>query len=260
VIDVALTLEQIRGRDLYGATCAVVDVLRTTTCMSIALARGAQAVIPAASEDEARRVAALLPPSTRLLAGERGARRLPGFDLGNSPFEYLRAPVAGRTVVVTTSNGCPAVLATTRARHSIVASLANAPAAARTLSELDPYGEHTLVVCAGRRGGLAIEDALCAGLLVHLLASRRGSGRLTDEARACLSIYTSTRGNVLEAVVCGESARHLESIGLSRDVAYCARIGTVDAVPFFRSGLLILPGRSGMRAAASLPSYPENPV
>ena len=87
-----------------GGIAVVIDVLRASTTMITAVANGAARVIPVADVAEARRIAAEAGP-TALLGGERGGVRIAGFDLGNSPLEYRRAGVAGRTLVITTTNG-----------------------------------------------------------------------------------------------------------------------------------------------------------
>ncbi len=73
---------------LRGGVAVVVDVLRATTVMVHALAAGCEAVIPCGEIDEAKAIAASLPPGTALLAGERQGLPIPGFDLGNSPGEF----------------------------------------------------------------------------------------------------------------------------------------------------------------------------
>ena len=89
----------------------VVDVLRATTMMVHALAAGCEAVIPCGEIDEARQVAASLPPGTALLAGEREGLPIDGFDLGNSPRSCTPEVCRGKTLVMTTTNGTRAILA-----------------------------------------------------------------------------------------------------------------------------------------------------
>ena len=69
-------------------------------------------------EERVQRVPRTLEP-TRLLAGERGGLKIDGFDLGNSPCGVHRsAPVGGKTVVMTTTNGTKALLHAASARKS----------------------------------------------------------------------------------------------------------------------------------------------
>src|SRR4051794_36039557 len=95
--------------ELAGKTANVVDVLRATTTIIHAIAGGAKEVIPCQEIDEAKQIASQIGPSA-VLGGERGGEQIPGFDFGNSPLEYSRERIAGRTVVFTTTNGTRAML------------------------------------------------------------------------------------------------------------------------------------------------------
>ena len=114
-VDVAPTPDAVVAAMLPGAAVLVVDVLRASTSIITALANGCVAVVPVSEPEEARRRAATIPGS--LVAGERRGEPLKGFDLGNSPLEFGRDRVAGRTIVMTTSNGTRALVAVRRAAH-----------------------------------------------------------------------------------------------------------------------------------------------
>ena len=136
-LDVILTPAYAREGDLEGCLCAVVDVLRATSTITVALVNGAAAVYPCLSAAEARRRVEKLSRSSYLLGGEEMGLRIPGFDLGNSPVEYA-APgaVKGRSVFFYTSNGTPAIRrAYTESGSSIyIASLLNMSAVAAALA------------------------------------------------------------------------------------------------------------------------------
>jgi 2-phosphosulfolactate phosphatase len=61
-----------------------------------------------------------------VLVGERHARRLPGFDAGNSPTEILSIGVAGRPVVHTTHAGTQGLVNATGADEVLTANLKRA--------------------------------------------------------------------------------------------------------------------------------------
>src|SRR3972149_9874236 len=106
-IEVTLTPAELRATELAGKTVVVIDELRASSTIVQALGNGARAVFPVASIPEARKHAGQM--NGVLLGGERGGLRIPGFDLGNSPSEYTRDRVAGKTIVLTTTNGTRAV-------------------------------------------------------------------------------------------------------------------------------------------------------
>src|SRR5207253_3831472 len=110
-IDVHFTPLGLGAADLAGRGVVVIDVLRATTSVITALANGAKAVIPAATSEEAVRLASNLEKDGVLLAGERKTLKIEGFALGNSPVEMTPAAVAGKTIVLTTTNGTPALVA-----------------------------------------------------------------------------------------------------------------------------------------------------
>src|SRR4051794_89600 len=110
---------------LRGGTAVVIDVLRATTVMVQALAAGCDAVIPCGEVDEAREVAAGLPAGKAILAGERQGLPIEGFDLGNSPGDFTLDNCRGKTLVMTTTNGTRAILASLEADRVLVAAFSN---------------------------------------------------------------------------------------------------------------------------------------
>ena len=154
-------------------TGIVIDVIRATSTICQALASGYSRVFCAAEVEEARALRDML--GEGVLGGERKAVRIPGFDLGNSPLEYLEP--AGTTLVLSTTNGTRAVIAAAeRCERVLVASLLNLSA---VVGAARAAGQDALVVCAGVQGTLALDDAYVAGRIVELLAWNR-----TDAAEA----------------------------------------------------------------------------
>jgi 2-phosphosulfolactate phosphatase len=229
-VDVAFTPAAVSPAALAGATALVIDVLRASTSMVTALANGCLALVPVAEVDEARRRAAALPGA--LLAGERGGDPPAGFDLGNSPLEFTRERVGGRTLVFTTSNGTRALLAARPATTIGVASFANRAAAAEwALGQ----GRDVVVVCAGEAGGRSVEDEVCAGLLVERVLSLvpgAVAGPQATEAAAAGRPYAKDL-----ARLGGDAphARHLAARGRGPDVAACLALDAFALVPVYRA-------------------------
>ncbi|MGH2840898.1 MAG: 2-phosphosulfolactate phosphatase, partial [Solirubrobacteraceae bacterium] len=153
MIDVAFTGAQVRPTD----TAVVIDVLRATSTIGVALASGYERVLVAGGLEQAQ---ALRGPG-RVLAGERRCERPEGFDLGNSPEETLSP--RGPELVLATTNGAPAILgAGAVAGEVYAASLLNLVATLELLAGAD--GD-ILLVCAGTDGSPTIEDVYLAGRL-----------------------------------------------------------------------------------------------
>jgi 2-phosphosulfolactate phosphatase len=240
VIDVALTLEEVRGIPLTGVTAIVLDVVRASTTIVTALAGGALAVIPVATPDEARAIGRQGEDGQVLVGGERGGAPPPGFECGNSPAEYTPERVRGRRVAFTTTNGTRALLALAGARRIAVAGFVNATAAVRWASA-EP-GD-VLLVCSGERGRFCLEDAVCAGLLVSQLASPEGRP-LTDAARAAWALWDRYRGDLDAMLADAAWAQTLVAQGRGGDLPLCVAVDVHRVVPVLRDGALVAGGES----------------
>ena len=202
-------------------TGIVIDVIRATTTMCQALASGYERVFCTAEVEEAQALRNEL--GEGVLGGERNAVRIPGFDLGNSPREYLEP--AGKTVILSTTNGTRAVVsAAQRCERVLVASLLNLSAVVEAARAAD---EDVIVVCAGVQGTLALDDAYVAGRIVALLASER-----SDAAEAAARLAETWSG-AEEAFRASKSGRNLleNAPELEEDIAFCARESVLDVVP-----------------------------
>jgi 2-phosphosulfolactate phosphatase len=145
----------------------IIDVFRAATVQCHAVAQGAARVLPVADEHLARQFKAANPDW--LLVGERHARKLPGFDHGNSPSEIAGLDLTGRTVIHTTHAGTQGLMGARDARAVFSAALVNATATAAVVRELAP--RHVSLVRMGAEAKeRTLEDDLCAEWLAHLLA------------------------------------------------------------------------------------------
>jgi 2-phosphosulfolactate phosphatase len=228
VSDVILVPTAGEVTDVAGRHALVIDVLRATTVILTALERGAARVVPVAELDAARRLRARLPGA--LLAGERGGFAPEGFDHGNSPVELAGADLAGRTVVLTTTNGTLAVRRCEAAASIVAACLRNAGAAGR---ELAGAGEPVALVCAGTEGEFTIEDFYCAGIIARELAA---AGRtLSDLAWTAALLAERPVAEVVNERTCAH-VRTLIGRGLGSDVPYCLAVDASADVPRYVRG------------------------
>jgi 2-phosphosulfolactate phosphatase len=200
-------------------TGVVVDVIRATSTICQALAAGYERVLCAAEVDEAR---ALAGPGVTL-GGERLGVRIDGFDLGNSPREYLepRSPV----LAMSTTNGTRAIVtAAQRCERVLIASLANLGAVVRAVAA---HGDDAVVFCAGVKGQPCLDDTYVAGRIAEQLDWER-----TDAAETAVRLVRSF-GSPEEAFRASRSGRNLVNHGpeLEADIAWVARADTLDVVP-----------------------------
>jgi 2-phosphosulfolactate phosphatase len=226
------------------SVCVVVDVLRASSSIVTLLERDCEAVVAAADIEEARRLHGLLPG--HLLCGEKDGFPPAGFDYGNSPVEFSRADLAGRSAILATSNGTRVLAALAAESPAVlVGCLLNRTAVAR--AALGIAGERGLdiaVVCSAAYGGsvFVLEDALGAGAIADAALSLDASLLAADAARFAAHAFTVAASDIRAAVRSAYHAQELADVGLGADVAYCAQLDVSDAAPVVRreAGVLSL--------------------
>jgi 2-phosphosulfolactate phosphatase len=232
-IHVLTRKEELDGQRLPGKVVLVVDVLFATSAIAAALANGAAEVVPMTDGEAARAEAARRPAGSYVLAGELDAETLPGFA-HPLPLSLSAEAVAGRSLILSTTNGSVAIHQSASASQVYAAALLNGEAVVRHL-ERTLAGETVLVVCAGSAGAVNLEDFYGAGHLVSLLA-RDGRGRhdLSDAALAAQALHD--RNDALECLSRSRIGRLMHDRGLEREVAFAAQKGRFDVVPLLRDG------------------------
>ena len=218
--------------NLRGEIAIVVDVLRATTAMVRAISAGGRAIIPCLEVEEARSVASTFSPESVLLAGERMGLLIEGFDLGNSPSTFDRERCEGRTVVMTTTNGTRAILASVDADRVLIASFGNLDATSRVAAS---SGLAVHIVCSGTDGRISWEDALLAGAIVRGVEARAISGcvRSNDEAEIAAGLWPEddrSTGDLAGRLARGRGGRRVRELGFGDDIEEAARIDWSDRV------------------------------
>ncbi len=234
-VHVALTPADASGLALDGWAAIVVDVLRATTSVVAACAAGCARVIPVTDACAARERAGRFTAGEVVLAGEQGGLPIPGFHLGNSPLEFTPERVRGRTIVLTTTNGTAAMLIAGSAAVAAVAALTNASAVSDwALAQ----GRDLALLCSGDNGAFSLEDAVCAGLIVSIVASSTGAD-LSDGAAAALGLGRYYAGRLGDLRHASRWARRLAGMGQSADVDACLRHDVTCMVPIVEAGAIV---------------------
>jgi 2-phosphosulfolactate phosphatase len=196
----------------------VVDVLRATSTIAQALAVGYRRVLCCVEIDEARALRGEL--GDALVGGERTAVRIPGFDVGASPREFLEP--RAETLILTTTNGTRAILAAASACDEVLlGSLLNLRSVVEAARR---RGTDVEVLCAGFQGAFALDDAYCAGRIVEGL-----EGAERSDAAIAAAIIAGAFADPRAAL----NARTYGPPGLEEDIAWCARENVLEVVPRF---------------------------
>ena len=197
----------------------ILDVLRATTTMTIALANGAKEIIP--TENIATAVRVAKGSRNSLLCGERNGKIVDGFNLGNSPLEYTNEVVKDKSLVFSTTNGTLAIIKSKFAKHCLLCSFINVSA---IVDYVNSVNEDFIIICSGKLNDFCLEDAVCAGLLLTKLSVGRNL-EMRDAEIAVINICNDlamrlnipAQDKILKLFHLSEHGRYLASIGFEKD-------------------------------------------
>ena len=214
----------------------VIDALRATSVIVHAIWQGAKEIIPVATVEEAFQMIKIFPEGTTLLGGERETRKIEGFDLGNSPREYIAEKVKGKRLILTTTNGTKAFHFVSSGKEIMVGSFFNIGAVSEKCLAT---GTDLFIFPSGDEGNFSLEDTVCGGMLIDLLIKKRGNSiDLTDASYTALILYQRFEANLLGAFHLSRHGKELVDVGAGEDLLYCTQIDITSLVPIFRDGVI----------------------
>ncbi|NDC40463.1 MAG: 2-phosphosulfolactate phosphatase [Chitinophagia bacterium] len=232
-LEVCLSPALLHLYDTNDAVVVVIDVFRATSTIVAALHNGAEKVVPVSSVAGAIELGNALPGS--ITAGERDGKIAEGLQHGNSPLEYPPSFIAGKTLVLTTTNGTRLLHMVTNPAEIVIGSFLNVDAVSAYITQA---GKNVLLACASWKDKFNLEDTLFAGAVV----SRVGASFAIncDSARCARFMYEQSReqGNM---PFLRDSAHflRLSAYGLEADMAYCAQENVHPVVPVLKDGVLV---------------------
>jgi 2-phosphosulfolactate phosphatase len=229
------TAAEASGESFHGSIVIVIDVLRSTSTILAALEYGAARILPVESIETATRLVSLSDRGDKLLAGEQKGLPIEGFDLFNSPSELSRENLAGKTVILATSNGTPAIAAAaSKADRLLICSILNVDSVAGQVSGSDDLA----IICSGNNGRIAGEDLLCGGLLIDALSPPVDEGSLDDSASLSIILARRYGDDIEEFLHSTDRGRQLIALGYGEDISFCSRRGTIRRIPEVAQGLI----------------------
>lgn len=223
--------------ELYftGKTTVVIDVLRASTTIVEALKNGAKDVIPVAQVEFAVKISGGMFGGQTLLCGERNTKKIEGFSLGNSPLEYKKEIVKGKSIVFYSTNGTKAIVKAKFSENLFVCALSNMSAVAKHLLKL---GNDCAVLCAGNNNLFSIEDSVCAGALIQEIIKLQKEVTLSDSARGALALNSSFGKNKLNILTESEHGKILAKNGFLKDLEFCSAESSTNIVPYYINSAL----------------------
>lgn len=223
-ISVCLTPLLIPIYDVEDHIVVIIDIFRATSSICYGIENGAEAIIPVAEVEEC--IAYRDKEPKFLIAAERDGEVVEGFNFGNSPFSYTKEKVAGKTIVLTTTNGTQALHLSRKANKIVIGSFLNLTALCNWLKA---QNENLLLVCAGWKNNFNLEDTLFAGAVVEQLKS--GRFILDDAAIAANDLYLAGKNDIGHYLKKTAHAERLKKLGIEKDIEFCLQVDVTTAIP-----------------------------
>lgn len=222
-IEVCLTPALIGLYDIEQSIVVVIDILRATSSITYGIDNGAEAIIPVANVDDCLNYS----DKGFLLAAERNGEVVVGYDFGNSPFSYTKEKVAGKTIVLTTTNGTKALhLANKRAYQVVIGSFLNLDA---LCNYLESQNKNVLLLCAGWKDQFNLEDTLFAGAVVNKL--RKNFEHFDDSSVAAEDLYLLAKDDLRKYLHKSSHSHRLAQLNIEEDVVFCLQLNICKAIP-----------------------------
>jgi 2-phosphosulfolactate phosphatase len=215
--------------DVRDKTVVIIDILRATSCMTTAFAHGINSITPFAKLEDCIAMKA----KGYFTAGERDGKKVDGFDLGNSPFEYMEEKLKGKKIAFTTTNGTQAIAKAIGASEIIIGSFLNLSAITSHLLESD---NKVLLVCAGWKGKVNLEDTLFAGAIVDKVKDHIEPD--CDAPLAAQHLYSLAKNDMVTFLGNASHVKRLAKLNIHKDIDFCMTPDQYTVVPILRDGVL----------------------
>ena len=223
--------------DLYfsGKTTVVIDALRASSTIITAIENGAKEVIPVSTVEFAVKVSGGMFGGQTLLCGERNTKKIEGFALGNSPSEYSKKVIEGKSIVFYTTNGSKAILKAKFSENLFISTFNNLTVVAKYLIKLNKNVE---ILCAGNNNLFSLEDSVCAGRLIREIVFIDSGTILSDSAKGAWALEMEFGKNTIRMLRESEHGEILIKNGFEEDLKYCGILNSSITIPVLKGNVL----------------------
>jgi 2-phosphosulfolactate phosphatase len=219
--------------DLHaGSIVVIIDILRATSAICTAFANGAASIIPVAEIHEAKDY------KNRgfLVAAERDGYVLDFADFGNSPFNFTREKVEGKTIVYSTTNGTGIIKMASSASSIVIGSFLNISSLTDWLITME---KDVVLFCAGWKNRFNLEDTLCAGAMAEKLMVSSLYSTICDATLAAMDLWSIAKNDLPVYIEKAAQRTRLRNKGLDDCIGFCLTSDFTKKIPVIRNGILV---------------------
>ncbi len=212
----------------------VVDILRATSAICTALDLGVKSIIPVSTIEDALD---LKDCDNHILAAERNGKVVRGFDIGNSPTDYLNKDFQDKKMVLTTTNGTRAINIAKRDHQVVIGSFLNIDALTDYLIDQD---KDVIILCAGWKDDFCLEDTIFAGALSQRLAKNEKFFYENDSTINSIMLYDQSKSDLFGFLSNSQHRKRLAHLGIEDDVKFCLEYNKTSIIPILIKDELVI--------------------
>lgn len=233
-VEVVLSPALLHLAEVKDKNVVVVDILRATSTIVTALNEGATSVKTILSPNEALS----LKSEGYITAGESNGHKIEGFDIGNSPFECMNGKVKNYKLALTTTNGtkCFEAAINAEAKQVFAGSFLNISALAKHLVK---DGNDVVILCAGWKDKVNMEDSLFAGALVYEIQTLESLNINCDSTLICQDLYQISKDDMVSYLKKSSHYKRLSYLSHDEDMIFCLKKSIYDIVVAIKDGEII---------------------
>jgi 2-phosphosulfolactate phosphatase len=221
-----------RPDEHLNSVVVIIDILRASSAICTAFANGAASILPVAEASEAREYKS----RGYLVAAERDGFILDFADFGNSPFNFTRERVDGKTIVYSTTNGTGIINQASSASEVAIGSFLNLGALTDWIVRRK---RDTLLFCAGWKNRFSLEDTICAGAIASKLMAAGLFTTSCDSTLAAMDLWSLAAADLPGYIEKVAQRTRLREKKLDDCLEFCLTIDFTDKIPVMKNGFLV---------------------
>jgi 2-phosphosulfolactate phosphatase len=219
--------------DLHrNSIVVIIDVLRASSSICTAFENGVSEIITVAEVSEARNYKS----RGYLVAAERDGYVLDFADFGNSPFNFTKERVEGKTIVYSTTNGTGIINAAAGSYQTVIGAFLNLTALSAWLIRQD---KSVILFCAGWKNRFNLEDSVCAGAFAEKLMESNLYSTICDSTLACIDLWKQAKNDLPGYIAKTAQQKRLKDKGLDDCIRFCLTPDFTEKIPVIKNGVLV---------------------
>ncbi len=220
--------------DCNNSVVVIIDVFRATSTIATALYNGASRIIPVDAVDKCIEIGKT---TGGITAGERDGKVIEGLAYGNSPAEYPRSFIEGKTLVLTTTNGTKLLHMALQAGAAEVVT-GSFPNLSGVCDYLIAQNKNVILGCSGWKDRFNLEDTLFAGAVIQRIKEHFTIH--CDSSLMAANMYEQNQHDMFGFIRKLTHWHRLEKFGLQKDLEYCVSVDVANILPKYHNGDLIV--------------------